>query len=85
MLNFKPDSQINNVSSQEVLQKNLWDALEKVIPDAQHEYNKKLELIKERYDFISYEDALKELGEIDAKMQQYVKNHIKGISHTKDI
>ncbi len=85
MTNFKPDSQINNVPNQEALKQNLWNALEKVIPDAQHEYNKKLELIKEKYGFISYEDALKELGTIDEQTRESIKNRIKGLSDTKDV
>jgi hypothetical protein len=85
MTNFKPDSQINNVPNQEVLKENLWRALEKVIPDTQHEYNEKLKLIKQKYVFISYEDAKKELGTIDEQIRESIKNRIKGLSYTKDV
>ena len=85
MMNFKPDAQINNVPSQEVLKARLWEALEKVIPDTEHEYNKKLEVIKQKYDFISYEETLKELGAIDDGLRDSIPNRIKGLSFTKDI
>ena len=85
MINFKlEDSQINNVPNQEIFKKNLWNALEKVIPNANHESNKKLEYIKAKYGFISYEDAQKELGSIDEQIRESVKNIIKGLSYTKN-
>lgn len=85
MKNFQPDSQINNISSQESLKKSLWDALEKVIPNDQHEYNEKLKFIKEKYTFLTYEEALKELGELEKEIKKYFKNRIVGLVETKDI
>ena len=79
------ESQITNVPSQEKLKASLWSALDKVIPDAKHEYNEKLKFIKEKYDFISYEDAQKELGAIDEHIRESIKNRIKGLTYTKDI
>ncbi len=71
--------------SQEELQQQLWDALEKVVPNPEHEDNKKLELVKEKYSFISYSEALEEMGSVDDREKSYIKNYIKNLTYTKDI
>ncbi len=71
--------------SGEELQKELWDVLESTIPNSEHETNKKLEVIKDKYEFITYEQTLEELGNADEITKEYHKNHIDGLDYTKDI
>lgn len=87
MFDFKPDSRIDKkdpVLSQEELKNNLWDAIESIIPKGEHESRKKLEFVKEKYSFISYDDMLKELGSVEEEMKKYHVNNIKGLNYTKD-
>lgn len=86
MPNFKPDLINGNalVSDSEKLKNNLWSALESIIPNNEHESRKKLDLVKEKYHFVSYEDMLKELGSVGEEMKKYHVNNIKGLDYTKD-
>lgn len=81
---FNPDLQTVE-PSQESLKESLWYALEKVIPDTNHEYNDKLKFIKDKYIFLTYEGMASELGELDKESKRSIKNRINGLVETKDI
>lgn len=87
MPNFKPDLINSNtlVSDSEKLKTDFWVALKSIIPNTEHEYNKKFEFIKEKYRFVNYEDMLKDLGSVKEEMKKYHSNNIKGLNDTKDI
>ena len=75
----------NEPVANENIKVDLWKILEGVIPDENHENNQKLEFIKEKYSFMSYEDALAQMGSADDITKEHYPNKIKGLVHTKDI
>lgn len=67
------------------LEAELWDVLETAVPGSEHENRQKLDFIKEKYQFITYEQALEDLGSLDENKQRFFKNIIIGLRDTKDI
>ena len=82
MNNINQESQPNIY---EDLKNNLWATFENM---AMRDplYKKEFELVKKDYNFIIYEEALKELGSLEDGQRKYLpENHIKGLNWTKDI